>query len=943
MGVLITLIFFASGASALVFESLWFHQAGLALGNSVWASSLVLAGFMGGIALGNLLAARWGDRVASPLRAYGIAELAIAISGVALVIGLPHLGPGLAPLLGRLTDHPWALGAVRLAVACALLLVPSTAMGVTLPLLTRTLGVHDANFGRVLGRLYAWNTFGAVAGAVLTETHLLGALGVRGSALAAGGLNAAAALAAFALARRWPPISESTQTPVAAVASGRNRALTWLVAAALAGFTLLALEVVWLRFLMLFVESNSLCFALILATVLSGIALGGSAASHWLGVAPGAHRLAAAVVFAAGALTMAGYAAFPRLFAGLAGLAPPGGTVLALGIPLMLPVAFASGLFFTLLGAALRDQLAADAQATGALTFANTLGAALGSLAGGFLLLPVLGMEGALFVLALCYAGLGALLWARLPQARRATAVAGLAFATAAALFPFGAMQEHHLQVPVARMSNPGDRVVGVREGLLETIVYVEHPELGAPASYRMITNAYSMSATMWRARRYMVLYSVWPQAVHPNLEDALLVSYGVGTTAKALTRIPSLERIDIVDISRDVIEMNGIVYDAAEHPLSDPRTRVHIEDGRQFLLTTDRRYDLITSEPPPPQMAGVVNLYTAEYFTLLHDRLREGGMVTYWLPMHSLSVPSARSILAAFCQSFADCSLWHGAGMNYMMVGTRGSTASPLVAFARPWASPEAAEELRGLGFERPEQLGALFIGDGPWLRDRIDGAAPLVDDRPKRIVARETSAEHRGRFLRALDDVDAARERFRSSETIARLWPAVLRERSLAYFEIQATLHRVMLEARPLTEPAMRDAHRLLTSSELVTPVLWLLGSDADKQRIVAEADPRTRDQAQYQLHRGIRLVAERRYAEALPLLVASRRLPPLLPRAIPLELFALCELGLREQAQRVAQRDARGLVGDPTLRGYWSWMRDEFAIDPLRAGPTLAAADL
>src|SRR6185295_19976920 len=152
--VILSAVFFASGASALIFETLWFRQAGLAFGNSVWASSLVLSGFMGGLALGNALAARAGGRLSNPVRVYAIAEVAIALTGVGLVYLFPALGAATAPLFRPLLDHPWALNSLRLLVALVLLLIPSTAMGITLPLLTQALQRDARSFGHVLAGLY---------------------------------------------------------------------------------------------------------------------------------------------------------------------------------------------------------------------------------------------------------------------------------------------------------------------------------------------------------------------------------------------------------------------------------------------------------------------------------------------------------------------------------------------------------------------------------------------------------------------------------------------------------------------------------------------------------------------------------------------------------------------------------------------------------------------
>ncbi|UCD25500.1 MAG: fused MFS/spermidine synthase, partial [Gemmatimonadota bacterium] len=301
MTFLLCVVFLVSGASALIFETLWFHQAGLALGNSVWASSLVLAGFMGGLALGSALAVWRGDRMGPPVRTYAILEVVIAVAGVALVFLLPSLGVITTPLLRPVLDQPWILNPLRLLLAFGFLLIPSTAMGLTLPLLTKALVMADPNFGRALGRLYGWNTLGAVLGAVVAEVTLIELLGIRGSALAAGLLNLTAATsAAFIYRSLRDRLAQSTEEKRAVL---RLRAGgSWLGAAFLAGFALLALEVVWFRFLLLSVLGTSLSFAVMLSVVLAGISLGGLFAGRWLRRDETAHRFSVAISLAAGLL-----------------------------------------------------------------------------------------------------------------------------------------------------------------------------------------------------------------------------------------------------------------------------------------------------------------------------------------------------------------------------------------------------------------------------------------------------------------------------------------------------------------------------------------------------------------------------------------------------------------------------------------------------------------
>ncbi len=752
---------------------------------------------------------------------------------------------------------------------------------------------------------------------------------------------------------------------------------TWLAAAFLSGFSLLALEVVWFRFLVLFVKGHSEAFPLMLGIVLAGIALGGLAPSFFFLAGPkgpaqrdGDRGLASPVAFSAGVMCVICYAAFPRFIEPLAlsTITTPL-AILQVGAPLMFPVSFLSGMFFTLLGAALRSHLTSESETAGVLTLANTTGAALGSLTAGFVLLPALGMERSFFLIAIVYGAIGVILWrpvmGRLtdsPVKGRPTgrgAMRRMAYAAAGtwlvslALFPFGSMEQRLLPIPVTRWAqvDAERRVMAVREGLTETIIYFERLVTGKPVSHVMLTNSFSMSTTGYGVRRYQKLYVYWPMAVHPDLRRALLIGYGVGNTAKAMTDSASLETIDVVDLSRDILAMNRLVYpNEADLPLHDPRVRVHIEDGRYFLQTAAQRFDLITGEPPPPGIAGVENLYTREYFQLLHDRLADGGIATYWLPLSDLSDVSARAILRAFCDVFEDCSLWNGSGTNLMMAGTRnaqlpaGETQRPVSdqQFARQWNTPAVAAEMSRLGVEQPEQLGALFIGDAGYLRRLIAGSPSLTDDDPKLIEAPFSSQEAGSRLLGSVTDIVAARQRFQDSPLITRLWPERLRAASLPYFEFQDAINAHMYGNLVKSAPAIEDVHRVLTRSSLSTPVIWRLASDSDIQRIVAEATPEELANPVLQFHLGIRLIAERNYAAAADALSRAEQLPEVSDNAFALHIYALCMSGQIRQAEDLTREPFAqflratghaGAVPDASLPPYWRWMKETFGIDPSR----------
>ncbi|HSG05952.1 MAG TPA: hypothetical protein VLB09_06100, partial [Nitrospiria bacterium] len=401
---------------------------------------------------------------------------------------------------------------------------------------------------------------------------------------------------------------------------------------------------------------------------------------------------------------------------------------------------------------------------------------------------------------------------------------------------------------------------------------------------------------------------------------------------------------------SRDVLEMNRVVYpEADEHPLHDPRVQVHVEDGRFFLQSTDRRFDLITAEPPPPSVAGVVNLYSREYFELLYDRLAEGGMVTYWLPLHDLSEGSAKAVIRAFCDAFADCSLWHGQWTNLMLMGTRnaGGPVSP-DHFMRQWSDPALVDELAALGFERPEQLGALFIGDAGFVQETLPGALPVTDDFPRRIISPSHDTQEMGRLFRLWTDVDAARGRFERSELIGRLWPSETREETLPFFEFQDMINDRWFSPRAGHEVAIEDVHRLLTETPLKVPILWLLGSSGDAQRVLEEVEAIDRENPQFYYHQGIRELSERNFPEAARLFEKAEIQESLRVKAFRFRVYATAMAGRLEEAKKLSRDGleaylrehfedlrARGVAVpetyELTLPPFWAWMKQELGIDP------------
>jgi predicted membrane-bound spermidine synthase len=860
---------------------------------------------MAGLAAGNGLAARFGDRILRPLRFYALLEVAIGVTGVALVLLFPRLSALLAPWFRALEGSGAASHSLRLGIAFVLMMVPTAAMGATLPMAVKPLARAGAGFGPALGLLYGWNTLGAVAGALLGEVFAIGWLGIAGTGVAAAGMNVGAALLALVLSRRVEASASSVPLPHDRPLKGILLTRTGLLLCAgfLSGAILLALEVVWLRFLLLFVWSSALAFGLILAIALAGIGLGGLVAAR---VAAGGEgdRFAASTALLCGVALVFTYAGFDPALPGDPDLwytrAPE---VALLATLLMFPVAFGSGVLFTLLGQALHRHGYTEVVAAGWFTAANTLGAMLGALLAGLVLLPGLGMERSLFALALGYGVVGLLALLGQVSSRDVLSLRvlapGAALGLCLVLFPFGAT-ERHLEEASARFTRDGYRTVLVREGLSETLQLMQMDRYGEPLVHRLLTNGFSMSGSGPDARRYMKLYVYWPLALHPAPRRALLIGYGIGVTAEALVQSADLEEIHVVDRSREVLETSAAIFGPQGDPLVDPRVTSFVEDGRHFLQSTSGGYDLITAEPPPPAMRRVVNLYTREYFGLIRVRLNEGGMVTYWLPVQQMTVETTRSILRAFCDVFVDCALWEGSGYNWMMTGSRGATGPVSEArFRSQWGDPDVARALDDVGLELPELIGTTYLADGETLARWIADAAPVVDDRPKRLGG-ERAGPRDYEIYAGWADVAGRRVRFERSPLVRRLWPERLRRSTSGYFAFQPLLNIDSIPSRD--DPALyRALDLVLDHSDLRTPVYWLLNSDLAEQQIIDDQLDGEPPPRRFFYPLAVRAIAERRYRDA------ADRLRPIHEAGIAgvtsLLAYSLCKADAPEEARAVA----------------------------------------
>jgi spermidine synthase len=837
---ILSVVLFLSGISALIFETLWLRLSGLAFGNSIWAAALILSSFMAGLALGTAIAASAKFR-ARPLRLYAALEIAVAVFGCTIVFALPIIGELLRPLFQALWSHQTILLALRVLFSFVILLIPTTAMGLTLPVIMEDRQLASAHFGRAIGILYGFNTIGAVVGALIGELFLIKAFGLWGTSVCAAGLNVVAAIIALMLVRGN---GKQTASPAEATRRFRfefNYRPPWklLIVSFGAGLLLLCLEVVWFRFLRLYIASSASAFSLMLAVVLAGIGIGGALA----GVMSRSLRNIVSILFLLAAITtLLCYEFFPipKLKSGEANFNfEAWQTITLLAVALMFPVSLISGVLFPTIATAVQETVENRMNSLGIVTLFNTFGAAIGPILAGFILLPTVGFQSSLIFCAIGYATLalavaGRTFWGS-SSLRLALIVLLSGFIVVIATFPF---HRDNLHFANARklFESEDQHLVTKIEGTSDTWQLLRRDLFGQPYYYRLVTNGFSMSATNPVNQRYMRSFAYLPIALHPSARDALLIAYGCGVTADALTHDADLQSIDLVDISKEVFALADDYRDAGyANPLRNPRVNAIVQDGRFFLQASPKRYDIITGEPPPPKVAGAVNLYTEEFFKLMNDRLKDGGMATFWLPIYQLTVDETKSILRAFHNAFPNAIVWSGPDEEWIMMGIKGTLEKiENEQLQRLFRDPNTKFDLARIGIETPEEFLSMFLMDGDEI-DRISAdAKPLSDLFPRRLGDNtETDPEiHRFAFIYIRST--SAAERFRASRLMQKTWLSAGDRTLDPFFVIRDLLYRSRFE----TTNWLADLDLHLRGSNLREPVLETLGSNSFRIALARKA---------------------------------------------------------------------------------------------------------
>ncbi len=725
-------LLFLSGISALVYQTLWVKQLALVVGTDVHAVTVAVSAFFAGLAAGGYLFGRWADRVQRPLLLFGIVELGVGLLGVGSTLALSSTARLFAAL------ESWA-GPAAWLLPFALVGVSAAVMGGSLPVLVRVLAGRTGQFGTTGGRLYAANTAGAVAGTLLATFLLIPAFGVLGSSLAAAVGNLAAALGGFTLGQRNR--EEDNPPAVLAPVPPPPRRRLALALYAVAGGIALGYEVVWTQVVVLWTGTRVFAFAVVLATYLLGLVLGSACFARradrvsdpwgWFGL-----LIAAAGVVALFQVVLIGDWLQPlQVRAATAAFHATGGEPAAMAARFVVVAGWVVFLPTFLLGAAFPFALRLTGRAahaggdSGAVLGLNSLGGIAGSLATGFVLVPWLGLERSLAVLAVAAGGVGAVAVLRGqtlgPLLRWATVGCGLAAVAAAVL-----VQPDHLARLLA--SSRKGTLLFHEPGAGGTVAVIEQRS-GSNTFRRLYIQGVSNSGDSMTSLRYMRLQALLPLLIHRGEpRSVLVIGLGTGITAGSLLPYDGLDRRVCAELMPEVVR-TAPLFRGNFDVTTDPRVEIRLRDGRRELLRSDETYDLITLEPPPPSAAGVVNLYSRDFYELAAKRLSPGGLVAQWLPLPTQTDEDTRSLVRSFLDVFPCATLWTTELHETMLVGSMSPIELNAPRIAARFNQPGVSTALREVGVDSPAALLATFVCGRDGLERYAGNAPPVTDDRPR------------------------------------------------------------------------------------------------------------------------------------------------------------------------------------------------------------------
>ena len=737
-------LFFVSGATALVYQTIWARDLHLVFGTSTFAIATVLAAFMCGLALGGFAMGRYADSIAKPLRAYGILEVGIGAYALIFPFLIDFVTPIYLSAYQTIQPGPVAFGLIQFFLVGTTLILPTALMGATLPLLARFATERMGAAGDRIGTLYSVNTAGAVFGTWFAGFILLPGIGLWRSTLAAALANLILGIAAILL-DNWAGERDSipVEDDLDFIEPMQPALIPVAIAMGCAGFASLAYEVAWTRLMGLMLGASVYAFSTMLLAFLIGIAIGGKLGGYladWQlrrGGQDGVLKLLAGVEIAVGALSVAMmwmYGQLPFFYVDLFDLLnaaerPTMMWVASTGLAalIMTPPAVLMGIAFPV---AVRAVVGSDDHLggpVGVIYGANTLGGVFGAFLTGFVFLPGIWLQNTVLLASMVNLLAAAIL---LAQTLRGKPL-GAAHALPVAVLGLGA---------VFALIQPTWNAMLMTAGMYQYVTHFDdHTREGiysyAVEKYELMYYAEGLSSVVTVARNEdseniwlanngkvdastttdmptQVLCSLLPIQFVENPENILVIGLASGVTAGAVTLVPDMKHMDIVELEPAIEEAAKVFGKHNHFVLDDPRTTLLSNDGRNHvLLSPEETYDVIISEPSNPWITGVSNLFTREFLEIGKSRLKEGGVWSQWVQMYGMDENDLRTLLATFAEVYPYVLVYATIeDADLVLIGSEHPIQPDLDSAQRLLDWPKVKKEMALIEMHKPLDLVAIY-----------------------------------------------------------------------------------------------------------------------------------------------------------------------------------------------------------------------------------------
>lgn len=753
-------LFVGSGCAALIYEIVWFQSLQLVIGASAVSLGVLLATFMGGMCLGSLIFPAVVPQSWHPLRVYAILEIAIGISAVLILYFLPSVEAFYLMGIGRWLSTPGQSTVfLRAAVAASCLLPPTILMGATLPAIARWFESNPRGAFQT-GMFYSANIFGAVLGCLGASFYLLRLHDMVFATYVAVAINGIVALVGLAASFffQYPLVAEEPSQELDAFSDaartelaghdgpGQRERWTVLTAIGLSGLAALGAEVIWTRELSLLLGASVYTFSLILAVFLVALGIGSSLGSAWArGSSSPALPFALCQLGAALGVCWAAWLMADSLPYWPIDVSLATNPWLTFQLDIVrvawavFPAALCWGTSFPLALATVAGRRD-PAKLVSGVYAANTLGAIVGAIGASWIALPSLGVQrthqllvlalllSALLLLALPVRKMGALMIARLASGAMIVVVVMGVIALPKPPVGLAAYGRY-----LATWLDSAPQYLYSADGLSASIAVSEFNDgvRNFHVSGKVVASSEPLDMRLQRMLGHL------PALLAGRPKSVLIVGCGAGVTAGTFVVHPSIERIVICEIEPLIPRAAGNYFGQYNHHvIQDPRLQIVLDDARHFLLTTDEKFDIITSDPIHPWVKGAAALYSKEYFDLTRDHLKPDGIATQWVPLYESSLEAVKSEIATFLESFPDGTLWtnddESGGYDLVMLGQASSTKVDLERLQERLVSPDYQQVLASL---KEVQLGSALAlaktygGNKADLKDWLSDAVVNTD----------------------------------------------------------------------------------------------------------------------------------------------------------------------------------------------------------------------